>query len=215
MYLESKEWSVITLLEERYPQEARDVFKAMVERTFLRMRLPVDIFNQYTWKIPSAEVIKQLEQYDHLMSMALEKKRKKEAFSDFITYLNYLADVLPVNSQDILSTILAEMTSPKSTPAHIIKSRKLIKNKEVAAASEFLTTAQVAKKLGLTDQTIRRMCESGKIQGQRTEGGHWRIPKHLFVTTDEQDEITETVLKRLDRTVAEKAGVVQDEYDLS
>lgn len=41
----------------------------------------------------------------------------------------------------------------------------------------FLTTSEVAKRRGVSTQTIRNMCEAGKIPGaERTSGGHWRIP---------------------------------------
>lgn len=69
-----------------------------------------------------------------------------------------------------------------------------------SADIEFYTPSQVAKKLGLSGQTIRRMCEKGKFpEAYQTDGGHWKIPKHLFITTDEQDRKAAEVLERIDQ----------------
>lgn len=41
----------------------------------------------------------------------------------------------------------------------------------------WLTTGQVAAKLGWDERTIRRRCEAGDIPGaMRIGSGHWRIP---------------------------------------
>lgn len=40
----------------------------------------------------------------------------------------------------------------------------------------YLTTSEAAKLKGVSSQTIRNLCEAGKIEAERTSGGHWRIP---------------------------------------
>mgnify|MGYP001306822329 CR=1 FL=1 len=60
---------------------------------------------------------------------------------------------------------------------------------------------EVAKKLGLEEQTIKSMCETGKFRGAyRLDGekGDWRIPKDNFITTKEQDEKAKIILQQID-----------------
>ncbi|WP_161493888.1 helix-turn-helix domain-containing protein [Virgibacillus necropolis] len=79
--------------------------------------------------------------------------------------------------------------------------------------TNYLTSSEVAKKLRLSGQTIRRLCDKGKFEGAyKTDGGHWRIPKDAFITTTEQDEKAESVLRRINEKNQE-AGEV-DEFDL-
>lgn len=45
------------------------------------------------------------------------------------------------------------------------------------AQERWLTTGQVARRLGWSDDTIRRRCEDGTISGALRLGeGQWRIP---------------------------------------
>lgn len=45
---------------------------------------------------------------------------------------------------------------------------------------EYLTTAEVARRFRVSQQQVRRWCESGRIQADRTPGGTWRIPAVQF-----------------------------------
>jgi len=44
---------------------------------------------------------------------------------------------------------------------------------------EFWVASAVASHLGMTKDTVHRMCESGELEGafRRGPGGHWRIPR--------------------------------------
>lgn len=62
------------------------------------------------------------------------------------------------------------------------------------------TVAEVCKKLGLDRQTVERMCEKGKFRdAHKNENGFWLIPDHNFITSREQDERAEEVLRQIDR----------------
>lgn len=79
----------------------------------------------------------------------------------------------------------------------------------------YYTQSEVAKKLGLSDETICRMCEQGKFKGAKRsdgKGGYWLIPQENLVTTNEQDDIAEKILQTID-IKNKKAGDV-DEFDL-
>lgn len=62
--------------------------------------------------------------------------------------------------------------------------------------------------LGVSDQTIRRMCERGKFKGASRAGGdgHWRIPEENFITTSEQDKKAERILQQIDKKNVEARG---------
>lgn len=79
----------------------------------------------------------------------------------------------------------------------------------------YYTTSEAAEKLGLSDQTIRRMCENGRLKGVYRSGGkngHWRIPEENFITTRKQDQEAEAILKQIDKKNKEAGDV--DEFDL-
>ncbi|WP_400244936.1 helix-turn-helix domain-containing protein [Niallia sp. JL1B1071] len=62
------------------------------------------------------------------------------------------------------------------------------------------TVAEVCKKLGLDRQTVEGMCEKGKFQdAHKNENGFWLIPDYNFITSREQDERAEEVLRQIDR----------------
>lgn len=46
--------------------------------------------------------------------------------------------------------------------------------------AEYVGTSEVAKFFGVSQQQVRRWCEQGRIQGERTPGGTWRIPMSQF-----------------------------------
>lgn len=49
------------------------------------------------------------------------------------------------------------------------------------SVSGYLTTGQAARKMGVSDDTVRRKILDGKIEAQRYDGGHWRIPKAALI----------------------------------
>ncbi|MFT8319635.1 MAG: helix-turn-helix domain-containing protein [Bacillus sp. (in: firmicutes)] len=62
------------------------------------------------------------------------------------------------------------------------------------------TVAEVCKKLGLDRQTVERMCEKGKFRdAHKNENGLWLIPDYNFITSREQDERAEEVLRQINR----------------
>jgi len=70
-------------------------------------------------------------------------------------------------------------------------------DKGMKKSGGLLSTGQVAKKFGVSNQTILNWIENGKIEATQTPGGHWRIPAHQFRTTEEQDEKFDKFLKRM------------------
>jgi excisionase family DNA binding protein len=40
---------------------------------------------------------------------------------------------------------------------------------------EKLTTREAGQRLGVSDESVRRMCEQGQLEAHRTGGRHWRV----------------------------------------
>lgn len=77
------------------------------------------------------------------------------------------------------------------------------------------TSSEAAKKLGLSEQTINRMCEKGRFTGAKRSddiNGEWVIPQENFITTNEQDDVAEMVLQKIDNK-NKKAGDI-DEFNV-
>ncbi len=69
-----------------------------------------------------------------------------------------------------------------------------------------LTTGQVAERHGVSQQQVRRWCEQGLIDAERTPGGTWRIPA---------DYVTIPLKRRRKlRDVKSVAGAWKDRPDL-
>lgn len=77
--------------------------------------------------------------------------------------------------------------------------------------TKMLTTGDVAKKLGISDQTVINWIGTGKMKAYQTPDGH-RIPADQFRTTEEQDVKSEAIFEKL---WAKRAGMPPiDEDDL-
>lgn len=64
----------------------------------------------------------------------------------------------------------------------------------------FYTVSEAAKKLDLNDETVRILCERGIFQNAyKNENGNWIIPEDYFITTKEQDDKAEEILRYIDK----------------
>lgn len=55
-----------------------------------------------------------------------------------------------------------------------------IELKSQSSSGEYLSTNDVASKLRMSQQQVRRYCEEGKIKAEKTLGGTWRILASQF-----------------------------------
>ncbi|MEW9672395.1 helix-turn-helix domain-containing protein [Ammoniphilus sp. 3BR4] len=78
----------------------------------------------------------------------------------------------------------------------------------------FCKVGYAAKRLGVSPQTVKRYCESGRIQGaKKTLGGHWRIPQSVFCVSEEQQAKAKKTMQRIDK-LNTLVGEVEDEFHL-
>ncbi|WP_099355696.1 hypothetical protein [Fredinandcohnia onubensis] len=64
---------------------------------------------------------------------------------------------------------------------------------------QFYSDKEVALKLGLSIKIIQNLCEKGRLKdAYQTDDGQWIIPAKNFITSKEQDERAEIILKQID-----------------
>lgn len=89
---------------------------------------------------------------------------------------------------------------------------------------KFYSVKEVAIKLGLSIKTIENLCEKGRFKdAYQTDNFDWLIPVENFITSREQDERAEAVLKQIDAknrkadndTVFIDAQLVADYYGVT
>jgi excisionase family DNA binding protein len=208
-------WDSVQILSQINVEKAKSVFKVTIEKSLQQLGITSPIFSTIPLSVPNTDRLSQLRQIEKKMREAYAHQEKEKAYEYLVDYIEQLSqmaeeDPLAVRKK-LLASLLAEHHKRKPKKYRLSASSAPLLSKQVATA--YYTTTEVAKKLGLSDQTIRRMCEKGKFPGAyKTDGGHWRIPQEIFITTSEQDERTEEVLKRID-IKNQKAGYV-DEFDL-
>jgi excisionase family DNA binding protein len=147
--------------------------------------------------------------YKKMVASILARKSKK-----WVRFPRSISAVAPFVEVEVLR---GESSNEYVDPIQEMLRQQLAEDKKEIRASEktYYTTSEAAKKLGLSDQTIRRMCESGRFKRAHRscgENGHWRIPEENFITTREQDQKAEEILEHLDQKNKEAGDV--DEFDL-
>ncbi|PDM39300.1 MULTISPECIES: helix-turn-helix domain-containing protein [unclassified Geobacillus] len=208
-------WDSVQILSQINVEKAKSVFKVTIEKSLQQLGITSPIFSTIPLSVPNTDRLSQLRRIEKKMREAYAHQEKEKAYEYLVDYIEQLSQMAEDNPlavrKKLLASLLAEHHKRKPKKYRLSSSSAPLLSKQVATA--YYTTTEVAKKLGLSDQTIRRMCEKGKFPGAyKTDGGHWRIPQEIFITTSEQDKRTEEVLKRID-IKNQKAGDV-DEFDL-
>jgi len=213
-------WDTVQLLSNIDEEKAKTILKVTIEKSLqhLGMRSPV-VLNTLQLSTPSNQHLLKLREIEQKMRYSYGNKEQEKAYEYLAEYIEELSEILgddPMNARRKLFASLLSQKYRRSLKHPKFKGRDLhLKTQKAFSQQEtsYYKTSEVAKKLGLSDQTIRRMCEKGHFTGAyQTDGGHWRIPKNLFITTLEQDERAEKVFQKIDSKNNEMGNV--DEFDL-
>lgn len=211
-YEQEQLWDTVKLLYSIDKNKAKILLKITIEKSLQLMNLPTSFISKIDFSIPDEAYLLQLKDLDSHIQEQLSKPAPERVYEDVVEYINMISHISddPVyTSKKILASMLAEQGKNFYIKEQSLKSIYSVEKDE----KRYYTPNEAAKKLGLSDQTIRRMCEKEKFQGAyKTEGGHWRIPENIFVTTRGEDKSAEDVIKHIDRKNS-KAGEV-DEFDL-
>lgn len=216
-------WDTVKLLvKQQDVEKAEVVLKATIEKSLHLMNLYTPIVANLHFCIPDEQFLNELKYLDIDLRKKISNQISEQIFEEIIDYIQMISEIT-VNPQDtnkkMLASILAKKTKQDARLRRIGPTplSKKVQNGVITAVKKdkkiFYSTSEVAYKLGLSDQTIRRMCESGKLKGAyRSYGGHWRIPEENFITTKEQDIKANEILEHLDKKNQEMGDV--DEFDL-
>lgn len=201
-------WDSVTLLNEQNRSEnAKVVFKSIVEKPFVLLRQPMDFMDALTINLPSPEVTASLRRIDRQIRRSLSEQNVEQAYVELLEYIGLLVELVPDADQaelqkQIIAKFLANQFGDKETH-----------NRVGGIKFESYTSSEAARILGVSDQTIRRWCERGKYpNAYQTEGGHWRIPRTYFKITLEQAEQRETFEQELNRLNAQKGEADESEF---
>jgi len=76
------------------------------------------------------------------------------------------------------------------------------------------STGEAAEIIGVSSETIRRMCEKGKFpEAEKTDGGHWRIPRKYFKLSLEEAREADQFMQTMDQKTKEQLGENIDDLE--
>ena len=209
---QEKLWASVETLSTINTEQAEAVLKTTVERSLRQMGFTTPAISSLSLKITDAQSVIDLHQIERKVKHHLKNKDRETAYELLIDYLLQLSEMTDKEPSLIHKKLIASLmanSERNSLSASLVK--RTTKHRKIE--NSFYSPSEAAEKLGLSDQTIRRMCEKGKfVEAYKTDGGHWRIPKENFITTDEQDKRAKAFFDRID-TKNHEAGNV-DEFDL-
>lgn len=221
-YEQDKIWESVQTLISIDGEQAKTVLKVAIERSLQILGMRIPVISTLTLKTPSIDAVVHLKQIEKQMREAYQQQEEVQTYEWLVDYIDLLSQLSNDEPHMIRKRLLASLLSfNNQKKRQRLQLRKYRLNEAMRPAiyltqereMAFYTPKEVAGKLGLSDQTIRRMCDKGKFKGAyQTDGGHWKIPKDAFITTPEQDKRAETVLQRID-SINKEAGDV-DEFNL-
>ncbi|WP_054029167.1 helix-turn-helix domain-containing protein [Bacillus sp. FJAT-28004] len=206
-----KGWKTVSLLvQENHISESEAVFKAMLDRTLLRLQLPASIIEDHEFSVPDNPTLEQIGEWDLQTQYLLKSGKYEEAMVSFTKMLPLISGLAKVEPSDLIAQILtAILEASNQTNKYFAPAAIMVREIATDTENKYCTTSQAAERLGIHVQSVRRLCEAGRFRGAyQTDGGHWRIPNTAFRTTEEQDKQAKETLERLDRITAERGGTL-------
>ncbi|GAA0607825.1 hypothetical protein GCM10009001_26450 [Virgibacillus siamensis] len=213
-------WNTVKLLSQLQDKEkAETLLKTTIEKSLRLMNVYTPVVSQLRFSVPVESYLDEMKQIDAQIREKIEISQSEQIFEELLDYIEMISKMTEKpqeTNRKMLASILAEKTQ---RPTYVGKILHSPMNKTVATNTQkesnhpYYTTREAAHKLGLSDQTIRRMCENERFQGAyRSEGGHWRIPEENFITSKKQDKRIDEFFEQIDMR-NEEAGDV-DEFNL-
>lgn len=203
-------WDTVVLLKQQdYLENAKAVFKFLVERTFSLLKQPTDFLEESNIDIPSFDQYDTFRGLDRQIRLCLKNNQIERANELLIDYIELLSQIIPnVDAKKMQKQILAQLLTNRfrTVDNHTNKMFTIEKN-------DTFTTSEAANILNVSDQTMRRWCEKGKFpEAYQTDGGHWRIPRKYFKLDLEQTKKRDNFLKKLDKINRQAGEVDESEY---
>ncbi|AJD92864.1 hypothetical protein JMA_35470 [Jeotgalibacillus malaysiensis] len=161
--------------------------------------------------------LKQLDRLKHLakeFSELKELQQQDQLQEKLVEYLDGIVDFLSVDHAHAAQLRKYYFSPLIQVAANSDQQVSLEESPPSKISKEFYTSSETALILGVSDQTVRRMCDNGKFpEANRTDGGHWRIPSNYFKVSPQEALHAEQQLKKI-HSKALSGGPV-DEFDVS
>ncbi|WP_139692170.1 helix-turn-helix domain-containing protein [Sporolactobacillus terrae] len=207
-------WDSVQTLSKINRQQAKVVLKATIERSFRQVGIVLPKLSSRSLKLPKRDELNQLKQLEKKLNNAAEQQMiDDDLLAEYIDGLIQLTANNQPKFRKAVTVSLLKQGRIKRRINRTAHTQPIMISSLKEETKPFYTPKEVGEKLGLSDQTIRRLCEKGKFsEAYQTEGGHWRIPRDAFITTSKQDEQAEIVLQRIDEKNRRSGDV--DEFNL-
>lgn len=207
-------WDSVQTLSKINREQAKVVLKVTIERSFRQVGVVLPELSSLSLKLPEQDELNQLKQLEKKLNNAAEQQKiNDDLLAEYIDGLIQLTATNQPKFRRAVTVSLLKQGRIKRRINRTAYTQPIMIASLKEETKPFYTPKEVGKKLGLSDQTIRRLCEKGKLaEAFQTEGGHWRIPRDAFITTSKQDEQAETIIQRIDRKNRQKGDA--DEFNL-
>ncbi len=204
-------WESVELLQKQHMNNhAMAVFKVLVEKTFTLFKQPAEIITEADFRLPTEAALNSIKNLDlqiHYHLRIQEIDVASDYFYDFIQSLCQLMsddDYSRVHRKMYRQIFIAQFNSISHSQYYTVP---------LESGVDTYTSSEAAEILNVSDQTIRRWCEKGKfVHAEKTDGGHWRIPKTNFKISLEQAIKRKEVGAKLDR-IQQEDGESLDESE--
>ena len=111
--------------------------------------------------MPSFEINEQMvKRIQDLPDREMDEELVNEVARQMVQTIRQLASENPAEVENGIRVVLNWNTWPK--------------------AGDYVGTAYIAERFGMSQQQVRRWCEEGRIIAEQTPGGTWRIPASQF-----------------------------------
>ena len=213
------------LVKNKQFEEAKTLIKFISEKAFTGVSLSEDIESTFSSISPSSQpiddhLIKRMQQLNEQLRELTERHENNKAKFILIDYVDTLSEALDYNEKNelrkkLLASLIDLPSKEDSKRYETFRGSEEIAIPFVAQLAETYSPKEAAEILGVSDQTIRRMCEKGKFpEATQTAGGHWKIPKHYFKVTLEDARARKQAMKEIDERTIRETGDSIDEFNL-
>lgn len=200
---QSKLWdAAVFLVQHNRISETQPILKVLFHEILeLLGKSNLTHYLKVTFEDLSLDDVNQLRILEQKIKDSLEQGSIQLAHQILIDFL----DTMARNDKEILATLLTGSAS-------VMENEKDQEPEE--EEDGFYSVGKAAKRLGVSTQTVKRYCETGRIQGaKKTPGGHWRIPKSAFRITKEQYQKAQKTMQCIDE-INRSGGEVDDEFNI-
>ncbi|MGM8216489.1 helix-turn-helix domain-containing protein [Bacillaceae bacterium W0354] len=190
---QEKLWDSVQTLSGVDDDQAKAVFKAVIERSLRQIGFFTSYIHNIPLKLPSKECIQLLKDLDKQIKKKIEHE-DGQAFELLVEYIDELSNLAEADSKVTrkkwLASIIKDSCQQQNNPSKTRNREYPVPSFEVKESPPaYYTPNEVARRLGVSDQTVRRMCDKGKFPGSyQTDGGHWKIPIEALITSEEKSE---------------------------